>query len=252
MHITLLQMDIVWGQPAANYRRIEAMIKRHPDADLYVLPEMFPTGFCIHPEGLADSTDESLQWMQQLAGATQAAIAGSVAVSDGKNYYNRFYFVEPDGKVTAYDKRHLFTFGGEQRSFTAGKKRVVVHYHGVRILLQTCYDLRFPVWARNRGDYDLILYVASWPDTRIAAWKILLQARAIENQCYVAGVNRVGKDAQCTYSGASQLVDAYGNICAAAEDYQEEAISWTLDLDKLQRFRTKFPVLADADDWMLR
>lgn len=249
MHITLLQMDLVWGDPAANHRRIEAMLQRHPGADLYVLPEMFSTGFCIRPEGLAEGANESLLWMQDLSAASQTALAGSVAVFDGTHYYNRFYFVEPDGKVTAYDKRHLFTFGGEQRSFTAGKERVVVHYRGVRILLQTCYDLRFPVWARNRGDYDLILYVASWPDTRIAAWKILLQARAIENQCYVAGVNRVGKDEQCTYSGATQLVDAYGKICAAAQDYQEEAVCWSLDLDQLRRFRAKFPVLEDADDW---
>ncbi|MBO7331664.1 MAG: nitrilase family protein, partial [Alistipes sp.] len=198
MKVTILQRDILWADPATNIARADEAIARNAGSDLYVLPEMFSTGFCVEPETVAESLDgEALQWMKSKAAATNAAIAGSVVVTDGERYFNRFYFVKPDGEVEYYDKRHLFTYGGEHLRFTAGDRRVVMEWRGVRILLEVCYDLRFPVWARNRDDYDMIIYVASWPTTRMLAWSTLLVARAIENQCYVVGVNRVGSDPVC-------------------------------------------------------
>ena len=168
--------------------------------DLIVLPEMFTTGFCVDPSHTADVIDDgsaAVAWMRRMAVRYDAAVAGSVAVADGERYFNRMYFVRPDGCVEYYDKRHLFAMGGEADHYTAGHRRVVVGWRGVRILLQVCYDLRFPVFARSRGDYDMIVYAANWPTPRIAVWDTLLRARAIENQCYVAGVNRAGQDPWC-------------------------------------------------------
>ena len=253
MKITVLQRDIIWANPKENVQRAEAAIAAQPGADLYVLPEMFSTGFCTQPEGIAESADsETLQEMQRMAVRMNAAIAGSVAVCQDGKYYNRFYFVEPDGRVRYYDKKHLFTYGGEHKRFTAGDQRVVVDFRGVRILLEVCYDLRFPLWSRNRGDYDLILYVASWPTSRVEAWSALLRARAIENQCYVAGVNRVGSDPYCTYCGGTAIIDPYGQTLASCERDQETTASATIDLEKLLAFREKFPVLNDADTFELK
>lgn len=248
MKVTILQRDITWAAPEVNVARANEAIDRNPGADLYVLPEMFSTGFCTSPEGIAESVESNtLDWMRGKAAQTNAAIAGSVAVCDGERYYNRFYFVKPSGEVVWYDKRHLFTYGGEHLRFTAGEKRVVVEWRGVRILLEVCYDLRFPVWARNRGDYDMILYVASWPTPRVAAWSALLIARAIENQCYVVGVNRVGKDPSCEYCGGSVIIDPYGRNIASCEDNTECEASAEIDMESLAAFRDKFPVLNDAD-----
>ena len=185
--------------------------------------------------------------MRDKAAQIDAAIAGSVAVMENGRYYNRFYFVKPDGSVTSYDKKHLFAFGGEHERFTAGTERVVVEFRGVRILLEICYDLRFPVWSRNQGDYDMILYVASWPAVRVSAWKSLLVARAIENQCYVAGVNRVGSDPSNEYDGGSMVIDPYGRIISSCQDGFESLASALIDMDSLEAFRKKFPVLNDAD-----
>ncbi len=248
MKVTVVQMDLMWADPEVNRKRADEAIDSVPGSDLYILPEMFSTGFCTEPEGVAESTDSStLAWMKNKAAATGAAIAGSVAVTDGTRYYNRLYFVKPDGSVAQYDKKHLFTFGGEHERFTAGDSRVVVGWCGVRILLEICYDLRFPVWSRNHGDYDMIIYVASWPTPRVEAWKSLLVARAIENQCYVAGVNRVGNDPSNNYSGGTRVIDPYGRIMAECEDSAMEAVSADVDMDVLEAFRQKFPVLNDAD-----
>ncbi len=246
--VTILQRDIIWGQPEENVKRAEAAIKAQPGADLYILPEMFSTGFCTQPEGMAETDDsDSLRWMKRVAAECNCALAGSIAVEKAGKFYNRFYFVHPDGKVEHYDKKHLFTFGGEHKRFTAGQERVIVSFRGVRILLEVCYDLRFPIWSRNRGDYDMIIYVASWPTPRVAAWSALLVARAIENQCYVAGVNRVGTDPSCEYCGGSVVIDPYGRIIAACERDKEEAASAEIDMAALEAFREKFPVLKDAD-----
>lgn len=248
MKITILQRDIEWAKPSVNINRADEAIDRNPGSDIYVLPEMFSTGFCTNPEGIAESDNsETLQWLKRKAAAIDAAIAGSVAVTKDGKFYNRFYFVKPDGSVTHYDKKHLFTYGGEHKRFTAGNERVVVEFRGVRILLEICYDLRFPVWARNRGDYDMIIYVASWPTPRVSAWSALLVARAIENQCYVAGVNRVGNDPACQYCGGSVVIDPYGKTIATCTDNLECESTATIDIEALQAFRAKFPVLNDAD-----
>ena len=248
MKVTILQRNIEWANPALNIQRADEAIDRNAGADLYVLPEMFSTGFCTQPEGIAEpSNSDTLRWMQRKAAETNAAIAGSVAIEEQGKYYNRFYFVKPDGSVAHYDKKHLFTYGGEHLRFTAGDERVIVEWCGVRILLEVCYDLRFPIWARNRGDYDMILYVASWPTPRVAAWSALLVARAIENQCYVAGVNRVGTDPACEYCGGSVIIDPYGKVIATCADNTECEATAEIDMQALEAFREKFPVLKDAD-----
>lgn len=252
MRIAILQTNINWGNPSANVENADEIIEHLGPADLYVLPEMFSTGFCTVPKGIAESTDcDTLQWMKRKAAAKGCALAGSIATEENGRYYNRFYFVHPDGRVDAYNKKHLFTYGGEDKHFTAGNQRVIVNYMGVRILLQVCYDLRFPVWARNRKEYDMILYVASWPTSRLEAWKTLLRARAIENQCYVVGVNRVGEDPNCSYSGGSAVIDSYGRTLAACEDGKAATAVADVDIEALEAFRKKFPVLNDADAFQL-
>ena len=252
MKIALLQSDIEWAMPCRNRFGAEAMIASAPGCDLYVLPEMFSTGFCTSPEGVAEPEPcDSLKWMKDSAEMFSAAIAGSVAVEENGRFFNRFYFVTPDGNSVHYDKRHLFTYGGEHLKFTAGKERKIVEYKGVRILLQVCYDLRFPVWSRNRGDYDMALYVASWPETRADAWRQLLKARAIENQCFVAGVNRIGTDPSNSYCGGTMLIDPYGKVIAECADGMESVAVAEISMEELAAFRQKFPVLDDADDFEL-
>lgn len=249
MKICLIQHDITWGKAAANIDRVAALMARQPDARLYVLPEMWCTGFQTAPDATtADAAREGWAWMEEEARRRDCYIAGSLPVAHGAEgrFANRLVVMGPKGPVAQYDKRHLFTYGNEPLHYQPGTQRVVVSVDGVRILLQVCYDLRFPVFARNRRDYDLTLYVANWPESRQAVWYTLLRARAIENQCYVAGVNRVGDDPQCHYAGGSALVDAYGKTVAELAD-AEGAVAAELDLARLARFREKFAVLADAD-----
>lgn len=249
MTISLLQPDIVWGNPAANQQKLEAWLRELDKSDLYVLPEMFSTGFAAEPQGVAEADDSTLAWMQRMAQELNAAICGSVATEEGGSYFNRCYFVKPNGHVAAYDKRHLFTYGDEHRHYVPGDARKVVEFRGVRFLLQVCYDLRFPVFSRNNEKipYDCAIYVASWPTSRLAVWNTLLHARAIENQCYVAGVNRTGDDDTCHYSGGTQFIDPFGNTAAACPLGEESVITVELDQAKLREFRRKFPVLKDAD-----
>ncbi len=252
MKILLLQTDIVWNDPVANRARAAERIAAAPQSDLVVLPEMFTTGFCTDPRGVAEGAPfETLSWMQATARERGAALAGSVATEVDGLYYNRFYFVRPDGTYAAYDKRHLFSFAGEDKNYTPGGERAVVEYNGWRILLQVCYDLRFPVFSRNLGDYDLILYVADWPTVRVGAWNTLLRARAIENQCYVVGVNRTGTDPYLAYNGSSALIDYLGLSVVEAPLEQEAAVLGTADREALDGFRAKFPALADADSFRL-
>lgn len=258
MIVTLLQQDIAWADPARNGARTETQLLGAPKSDLFVLPEMWSTGFATEPEGIAERGERpaSLEWMLDMARLHDAAICGSVAVTpDGTSYFNRMYFARPDGTFDFYDKRHLFTYGGEDRRYTAGRRRVVVEWRGWRFLLQVCYDLRFPTFSRNRllssdplsADYDAAIYVASWPESRLGAWRALLRARAIENQCYVLGVDRTGDDPACHYAGGTELIDPYGRLVAACPDNTVTAITATLDRDALDTFRRKFPVLRDAD-----
>ena len=253
MTVTLLQHDIIWANPAANRLHLDELIDAQAQSDLFVLTEMWSTGFAVQAEAIAETADsDSLCWMKEKARQHQAAIAGSLLVEDHGRYYNRFYFVKPNGEVTHYDKRHLFSYGGEDQHFTRGEDRVVVEWGGVRFLLQVCYDLRFPVWSRNQNDYDAILYVANWPVPRIEAWNVLLKARAIENQCYVVGVNRVGQDAVCTYNGSSAIIDPYGRTIAAPQVGTEQTASAEINLEKLNAFRAKFPVLNDKDQFIIQ
>jgi predicted amidohydrolase len=252
MDLLLLQTNIEWQSPKNNMKHITEIIDRSPTADIIILPEMFTTGFCISPVDIAEKADTvTVEWMKNTAKKRQAAIVGSIATEDGGKYYNRLYFVKPDGSYATYNKRHLFSFVGEDKEYTAGNDRVIVNYGQFRILLQICYDIRFPVFARNRGDYDMIIYVANWPSSRIGAWSRLLPARAIENQCYVVGVNRTGSDPDAKYNGRTALFDFLGNTVVAAESDEEMAVSGTINIQSLNSFRRKFPAAADADKFLL-
>lgn len=249
MKVVAINLDIKWKDKDANFKKIEELAK-NKDADLFLLCEMFATGFCMDPVEVADRNEETLAWMKSFAKLKNAAVCGSVSVEESGKYYNRMYFVLSDGTYSYYDKVHLFTYSGEHKNYSAGSERVIVNYKGFRILLQVCYDLRFPVFARNKNDYDVILYVANWPESRVVAWETLLKARAIENQAYVFGVNRVGVDGNslkykesthCFFADGSTISEKAGDL-----------ISSTLNIEKLQNFRDKFPFLDDADEYILR
>ena len=247
MKVSAIQHDIVWGNPAENRLRLQQQIEAHPGADLYVLTEMWSTGFATNPEGVAERDEASLQWMKDMAVQMQAAIAGSLAIEQDGSFHNRLYFVTPDGEVEYYDKRHLFSYGGEDKYYSPGTERVVVEWKGVRFLLTVCYDLRFPVWMRYCNDYDAIICVANWPTVRIDSWQTLLRARAIENQCYVVGVNRVGKDPNCDYCGCSAIINPYGQTIAECEKDKECSMEAVFDMEKLNAYRVKFPALKEKD-----
>lgn len=256
MKITVLQNHIVWSDIDANILEAESMLKENIGSDLYVLPEMWSTGFAIDPSEVAGGTEPkdnaALRWMVDASNRYQCAIAGSLTVKeDDSTYRNRLFFVRPNGNIDYYDKHHLFGYGGEDKLYTAGNKRVVVQYNGVRFLLSTCYDMRFPVWQRNFNDYDVLLIVANWPESRQLAWNTLLRARAIENQCYAVGCNRIGKDCVSMYAGGSAIIDAYGNYLAATDSGTKAAITAVIDMNKQNRFRKKFPVLQEADNIMI-
>lgn len=253
MKITLLQSDIVWCSPEENIRIAGEMIAGAPKSDLYVLPEMFTTGFCMTPSEAAEPAGGiGFEWMRRTAMTTGSAIAGSIAVTEGGEYYNRFYFFYPDGTFVKYDKYHLFSYSGEDKIYTAGTERVIIEYMGVRILPIICYDLRFPVFIRNRKDYDLILCVANWPEVRRNPWVVLTDARAIENQCYVAAVNRAGTDQWGEYTGDTRLIDPYGKTVVKCKERVADYATADLDMGMLEEFRKKFPALDDADDFILK
>lgn len=250
MKTVIVQHDIRVNELERNLQLLAGLLDQQPGADLYVLAETFATGFLA--EGSAEQADvQSRQifcWMQQQAQRLDAAIAGSVATVDGEGELrNRLFFVRPDGSYDYYDKRHLFSYAGETDEYVAGRRRVVEEWRGVRFLLQVCYDLRFPVFSRNRGDYDAIIYVANWPARRGEVWQTLLKARALENQCFVVGVNIVGSDTVCEYQGDSAVINAYGHVIASCTSGMVGTAVAELDMDELRRFRGKFPVLADAD-----
>lgn len=254
MKIALVQTDIKWCEPQVNIAQVEALIATSDAADLYVLPEMWSTGFVIEAQDVSQTEEQSeaLKWMVTTAAKRNCAISGSLVISEDGKYYNRHYFVTPNGIAAKYDKRHLFRLGGETKRFTAGSDRVVVEWQGVRFLLQTCYDLRFPVFARNRVvegrnyDYDAIIYIASFPTPRMAAWRALSAARAIENECYVIAVNRTGDDIYCNYSGGSTVIDSFGDIITVAGS-EEAVVLAAIDIDTLKDRRKRFPTLRDGD-----
>lgn len=244
-------MDLLWQDPRGNLSKAVEMIVG-ADADLVVLPEMFTTGFDVENVCCAEPFDgTTIATLVDIASSTDKAITGSVAVGQQGRYCNRMFFIKPDGSVEWYDKHHLFSYSGEDRLFDRGEERKIVEYRGMRILLEVCYDLRFPVWSRCRGDYDMIIYVASWPASRIGAWDALLAARAIENQAYVIGVNRVGDDPTAHYNGHSAAFDYYGNRIITAPDDIESVEYAVVDTDTLNRFRDKFRAWQDADDFSI-
>lgn len=250
MKITLLQTDIEWGNPKQNADNAYAMMKKAEPSDLYVLPEMWSTGFATNPHGIAESDGQpSLEWMCEMASLFDAAVCGSIAIFDSNYevFRNRHFFVKPDGSYTFYDKHHLFSYGGEDTYYEKGDERTVVSFRGFRFLLLTCYDLRFPFWARYRNDYDAIIVVANWPSSRQNAWHILTRARAIENQCFLLGCNRVGNDDTCHYIGRSVIVSPKGKTIVQAKTPRQEIVTANISIEELNRLRAKFRVLDERD-----
>ncbi len=256
LRVALIQTDIVWEDKRANLANCAATLAHLTgDCDLAILPEMFTTGFSMNADTLAEPVEgETLTTIKRWAAEYDMAIAGSIIARDGQGCHNRGFFVTPEGETTYYDKRHLFRMGEEGRHFQAGIRRPIIHYRGWNILLQVCYDLRFPVWCRNVGnEYDLLIFVASWPQSRAHVWRSLLVARAIENSAYVCGVNRVGVDgASLIYRGDTMAIGVKGNVIAEAEPMRSQVLRAELSLPQLRLFREKFPVWKDADDFTLR
>ena len=252
--LTIIQTDLSWENKAANLQRlkekIEAMDER---TEIVVLPEMFSTGFTMVPELFAETMEgETIAWMKERAENNKIIITGSLIIEEDGQYFNRLIWMLPNGEMGHYDKRHLFGYGDEDKHYTAGNKRLIASVKGWRINLQICYDLRFPVWSRQQStsaesEYDLLIYVANWPERRSHAWKTLLCARAIENQCFVAGVNRVGKDNKNVYySGNSLVIDPLGQVLYHMADV-EDVFTITLQKEEVDKVRTQFPFWKDAD-----
>lgn len=259
MHVTLLQTDLSWHNPVANRAALEERIFSLPEpTDLIVLPEMFTTGFTMDASNVAEPPNlTTFRWLKQMAAQTGAVVTGSYVVHEAGNYFNRLVWMQPDGQFDSYDKRHLFRMAGEDKVYTSGPRRIIKEWKGWRICPLICYDLRFPVWSRNRQNnstdfaYDLLLYVANWPAARRTAWNTLLQARAIENLSYVVGVNRVSVDDHGNaYTGDSALIDFKGDVVYRHSD-TEAIYQQTLSIDALRSFREKFPANLDADEFDL-
>jgi len=249
MRISTVQSKLVWEDKAANLSHFEKMIAPLAGkTDLVLLPEMFSTGFTMNPEKIAETMDgKSVDWMREQAAKLNAVICGSLVLEEDKKYFNRLVWMRPDGSFETYDKRHLFTLAGEHIHYQAGTTKLIVELNGWKICPLVCYDLRFPVWSRNVEDYDLLIYLANWPQPRAHHWKSLLTARAIENQCYLAGVNRVGTDANnLQYQGDTSIIDYAGNILYHAVDV-EDVITLELSKENLTNFRSKLNFLADRD-----
>jgi omega-amidase len=256
--ITVIQSNLHWEDSKKNLQMFEEKINSiSSKTELVVLPEMFTTGFSMQPNKLAQTMQgETILWMQKMASSKKIILTGSVMIEEDGNYFNRFIWMLPNGQFGYYNKRHLFAFAGEDEFYTAGNKRTITSVNGWKINLQVCYDLRFPVWSRqsfNKGqhEYDILLYVANWPQRRNTAWKTLLQARAIENQCFVIGVNRVGNDGNNIYhSGNSMIIDPLGEITYHKED-EEDIYTTTLSKQHLEDCRNKFPFWKDADNFFI-
>lgn len=248
LKLSLLQQPLVWLDGEANLAHFDALLPALTGRDLIVLPEMFTTGFAMQAPDSALPESRVIEWLHAWAQKLDAMVGGSVALATENGAVNRFLLVEPQGKVHFYDKRHLFRMAGEHNFYVAGERRDIVEWRGWRILPQVCYDLRFPVWSRNQQDYDLVLYVANWPAPRSRHWSALLTARAIENQAYVAGCNRVGDDDNGHhYSGDSVIINPQGEDLARAEPNAITVINAELSLDALQQYREAFPAWRDAD-----
>ena len=257
--ITGIQTILNWENPAANRNMFEEKIKDIKEkTEIIILPETFSTGFSMKPKELTETMEgETIKWMKRIASEKKSIITGSVIIQENENYFNRLIWMLPNGQSGLYDKRHLFAYAGENAEFTSGTKRLIASVKGWKIHLLVCYDLRFPVWARQQTqegvpEYDLLIYVANWPERRNHAWKTLLQARAIENQCYVVGVNRVGKDGNDVYhSGDSMVVDPMGEILYT-KAHEEDMFTIPLQKQKLEEVRAKLPFWKDGDNFMIQ
>lgn len=249
LKVSTVQTEIAWHNPNANQLHFEKLIRESADADILVLPEMFLTGFTMEPETIAEpEAGERISWLVALAQETGKALCGSLVVKSEESFYNRFFFITPEGDLCHYDKRHLFRMSAENEHYQAGNDRCLIHYRGWRILPIICYDLRFPVFCRNQNDYDLMICVANWPAPRRQHWRVLLQARAVENQAFVVGVNRVGQDGKgLEYAGDSMVISYKGDILLdspPSEPYQGVSI---FDIEELRAYRDGFPAWADTD-----
>lgn len=260
LSVTIIQADLKWEDKEANLQMLSDRISNIRDkTEVVILPEMFNTGFSMRPELLAENMDgKTVEWMKNIASSKKTILTGSLMIRENGQFFNRLIWMLPNGTFGVYDKRHLFAFGNEDKCYTAGNKRLIAQVKGWRVNLQVCYDLRFPVWARQQMnfktsipdsslEYDLLVFVANWPERRILVWKSLLQARAIENQCYVIGVNRVGNDGHGIYhSGDSMIIGPLGGILYHKTN-EEDTFTYTLQQEKLQEARDKYPFWKDAD-----
>ena len=257
LSFTLIQSKLHWENKAANLamfeKKIMAIIEK---TEIVVLPELFSTGFSMQPKKLAESMNgETVQWMKRISATKKIVLTGSVIIEENGQFFNRLLWVLPDGEMGFYDKRHLFAFAGEDAEYTAGNKRMIVQVKGWKINLQVCYDLRFPVWTRQSTnespEYDVLLYVANWPERRNHAWKTLLTARAIENQCFVVAVNRVGPDGnQISHSGDSMVIDSLG-VALYHNEMEESVFTIVLEKESLKQVREKYPFWKDSDTFKI-
>jgi len=253
MNITIIQSNLVWENVEENLKQFSSKINSiKEETDLIVLPEMFATGFSMKPEQFSKYEKLQIDWLSEHATKKNAVITGSIITEKNGNYFNSLIWMQADGTYKQYNKRHLFTFAGEDKHYTAGTEQLYVNINDWRIKPLICYDLRFPVWSRNRQDYDLLIYIANWPERRNDVWKTLLKARAIENQSYVIGVNRVGEDGNAIYhSGDSAVIDPKGNSISKIKAHEEGVETVSISLDELNSFRDKFPIADDADDFVI-
>lgn len=261
--ISIIQPDLAWEDKASNLQMLQEKIMALPFTEIVVLPEMFSTGFSMSPERLAETMEgDTVQWMKKMAAAKKIILTGSLIIEEGGAYYNRLIWMLPNGQYGIYDKRHLFAYAAEHQHYASGNKRLIASVKGWKINLMVCYDLRFPVWARQSNhpvnqeeqgtpEYDVLVYVANWPERRSHAWRTLLQARAIENQCYVVGVNRVGDDGnKIHHIGDSMVVDPLGEIMVKLEK-EAGVATITLEKEMLEETRTRLPFLKDGDKFII-
>jgi omega-amidase len=269
LSITIIQTDLHWEDKKANLQMLEEKINSIKEkTEIVTLPEMFSTGFSMQPERLAETMDgETMEWMKRIATEKKIILTGSLIIKENGHYFNRLIWMLPGGQYGVYDKRHRFAYAGEDEHYTAGTKRLIASVKGWKINLLVCYDLRFPVWSRqtsasnslSKGEgglgapgFDVLIYVANWPEKRIHAWRTLLQARAIENQCYVVGTNRTGDDGNnIHYSGESMIIDPMGEVLYTKKD-NEDIFTMSLDKTHLQTIREKFPFWKDADEFRIK
>ncbi len=254
LKIHLIQHDTIWKDVSENLMQIKKLIHQIVEkTDLIILPEMFATGFVNEPEDVAESIHgKSIQWMTEMAILKDCAITGSLVIKEKHQYFNRLVFIDPSGKVQSYNKKHLFSHGGENKNYTSGSEKKIIHFRGWKIAPFICYDLRFPVWSRNNENYDIAMYVANWPKQRIHAWNTLLLARAIENVCFTIGVNRVGIDGnKVAYTGHSQIISPEGNIRTKSNLETTDVVFATLEKSEIETTRTRYKFLNDRDIFTL-